>query len=399
MNTNILALASSLSDHDLLARVGVLAGKEREASVELVAHLAALDARPSLYAAEGHGSLFTYCTEVLRLSEDATCNRIQAARACRDFPVILDLLASGAMSLTCVRMMRPHLTPENHRAVLARACGRSRREIEALVAELAPRPDVRSSVRKLPTPTPAPTLLPAATPPATRVEAAVVAPPEPPPPSTPPPMVPTRRSIVETTSPERYRVQFTIGKESHDKLRRLQALLRREIPNGDPGAIFDRALTLLLEKVEKAKLGAAAKPRPRAIRPGADRQFRIPVVPSRDIPRHVRRAVCQRDGGQCAFVSKDGHRCSERAFLEFHHIVPYALGGLATVENISLHCRRHNQHEAELVFGPHGTSEVHEAQGSWPAPAGGYLPTMPTSSTSNRRGVFGGIVGGNPALP
>src|SRR5881396_3388612 len=120
MNTNILALASSLSDHDLLARVGVLAGKERDASVELVAHLAALDARPALFAATGHGSLFTHCTEVLRLSEDATCNRIQAARACRDFPVIFEALASGAMSLTSVRMLRPHLTPENHEAVVAK---------------------------------------------------------------------------------------------------------------------------------------------------------------------------------------------------------------------------------------------------------------------------------------
>src|SRR5258706_5288556 len=267
MGMNILALASSLSDQDLLARLGVLAGREREASVELVAHLAVLDARPALFAAQGHGSLFTYCTEVLRVSEDATCNRIQAARACRDFPVILDLLASGAMSLTSVRILRPHLTPENHVAVLARASGRSRREIEALIAELAPRPDVPSSVRKLPTATPAPTVMPA-----TRVEAARLPSPEPTPPvSSPPPLRTKRRTIIETTSPERYRVQFTIGKESHDKLRRLQALLRREIPDGDPAAIFDRAVTLLLEKVEKAKLGAAAKPRPRPIRPGADR--------------------------------------------------------------------------------------------------------------------------------
>ncbi len=346
MNTNILALASSLSDQDLLARVGVLAGKEREASVELVAHLAALDARPALFAAAGHGSLFTYCTEVLRLSEDATCNRIQAARACRDFPVIFEALASGAMSLTSVRMLRPHLTPENHEAVLARACGRSRREIEALIAELAPRPDFPSSVRKLPTATPAPTL----------------ASPQPAPPiSSPPPPITARRPIIETTSPERYRVQFTIGRESHDKLRRLQALLRREIPDGDPAAIFDRALTLLLEKVEKTKLGAAAKPRPRAIRPGADRQLRTPVVPSRDLPRDVKRGTWRRDGGQCAFVSGDGHRCTERTFLEFHHIRPYALGGLATVENISLRCRRHNQYEAELVFGPRGASAVREA--------------------------------------
>src|SRR5258706_8702312 len=276
MNTNILALASSLSDQDLLLRVGVLAGKEREVSVELVAHLAALDARPSLFAATGHGSLFTYCTEVLRLSEDATCNRIQAARACRDFPVIFDALASGAMSLTSVRMLRPHLTPENHEAVLARARGRSRREIEALIAELAPRPDVPSSIRKLPTATPAPTL----------------ASPQPAPPiSSPPPPITTRRPIIETTSPERYRIQFTIGKESHDKLRRLQALLRRQIPGGDPAAIFDRALTLLLEKVEKAKLGAAAKPRPRAIRPGADRQLRTPILPSRDVPRPAKRGA------------------------------------------------------------------------------------------------------------
>jgi 5-methylcytosine-specific restriction endonuclease McrA len=171
----------------------------------------------------------------------------------------------------------------------------------------------------------------------------------------------TRRPIIETTSPERYRVQFTIGKESHDKLRRVQALLRREIPDGDPAAIFDRAITLLLEKVEKAKLGAAAKPRPRSIRPAADRQLRTPIVPSRDVPTHVQRAVWQRDGGQCGFISRDGHRCSERTFLEFHHIVPYALGGLATVENISLRCRRHNQYEADLVFGPHGTSVVSEA--------------------------------------
>src|SRR6266487_4880342 len=174
MNTNMLTLASRLSDQDLLLRVGVLAGKEREASVELVAHLAALDARPALFAAAGHGSLFTYCTEVLRLSEDATCNRIQAARACRDFPVILAALASGAMSLTSVRMLRPHLTPENHEAVPARACGRSRREIEALIAELAPRPDVPSSVRRLPTATPTPTLMPTATSPVPRAEAATL---------------------------------------------------------------------------------------------------------------------------------------------------------------------------------------------------------------------------------
>ena len=157
--------------------------------------------------------------------------------------------------------------------------------------------------------------------------------------------------MIETTSPERYRVQFTVGKETHDKLRRLQELLRREIPDGDPGAIFDRAVTLLLERVESRKLGVTARPKPsRSIRPGTDETAQGPSD-SRDIPRSVQRAVWKRDGGQCAFVGPGGHRCPERTFLEFHHIVPWARGGRATVDNVALRCRRHNQYEAELEFG------------------------------------------------
>jgi len=348
MNTNILALASGLSDHDLLTRLLALAGTEREATVELVAHLAALDSRPSVYAAKGYGSLFSYCVEALRLSEDATCNRIYAARASRRFPAILEALAAGEMSLTSVRMLSPHLTDENWRTVLARAAGRTRREIESLVAELAPRPDVPSSVQKLRAPavaastTPRPLIQAEATAPSAQPASLFAA----------PPPVAARRPIIEATSPQRYRVQFTIGEESHDKLRRLQALLRREIPDGDPAAIVDRALTLLLERVERKKLAAAAKPRvARPIRPGTDTQDWRAVPNSRDIPNHVKRASWRRDRGQCGFVSADGHRCAERTFLEFHHVIPYAKGGRATVDNISLRCRRHNQYEAEVVFG------------------------------------------------
>jgi hypothetical protein len=42
--------------------------------------------------------------------------------------------------------------------------------------------------------------------------------------------------------------------------RRLQALLRREIPDGDPAVLFDRALSLLLEKVEKRPPGRRPPP-------------------------------------------------------------------------------------------------------------------------------------------
>src|SRR5919106_1450812 len=67
------------------------------------------------------------------------------------------------------------------------------------------------------------------------------------------------RPVIQPLSPERYRVQFTIGQDAHDILRRLQTLLRREIPDGDAGAIFEKALRLLHEEVEAAKFGRAAK--------------------------------------------------------------------------------------------------------------------------------------------
>jgi hypothetical protein len=347
MQTNILIFAAALSDDELLARLQALARKEREASVELVAHLAVLDTRPMLYAADGYGSLFGYCTQALCLSEDAACNRIEVARACRRFPCILELLAAGALSLTSVRLLGRHLTAENHRAVLARAENKSRREIETLVAELAPRPDVPSVVRRLPALQPAPRVvvepsqgsIGAAAPPSQVAASAS-------------PARPASRPIVEALAPERYRVQFTIGEDTQMKLRRLQELLRREIPDGDPGVIFDRAISLLLEKVERKKLGKAARPRPQpAIRPGTDSDAAEGLLPPRTPPNAVKRAVSERDGDRCAYVSPGGRRCTEHAFIEFHHDRPYAMRGEATVDNIALRCWRHNQYEAELVFG------------------------------------------------
>jgi hypothetical protein len=322
-----------LSDKELLAEVKRLAEHERVATADLIATLAELDAR-RLYLGEGCSSLFSYCTHVLHLSEHAAYGRIEAARAGRRHPVILDMLASGLVNLTTVCLLAPHLTDENHVEVLNTVRHKSKREVEHLVASLRPQPAVPSVVRKLPArvssraqgaatstamaPDDAPIVVPAST--------------------TEPP---ARPAVVAPLAPERYKVQFTVTRETYDKLRRLQDLLRHTIPNGDPAAIFDRALTLLLKKAERTKLAAAVRPR-----------VRVPAKgPSRHIPAAVKREVWARDAGQCAFVGTNG-RCTERGFLEFHHVVPFAAGGLATTENIQLRCRGHNGYEAELFFGP-----------------------------------------------
>ena len=109
MSVNLLAIAAELSNDTLRAKVKLLAQGSRAVTVELIAHLSEFGAR-KLHLAEGPGSLFRYCTEILRFSEAAACNRIRAARAARRFPVILDLLTDGSVHLTTVRLLSPHLT-------------------------------------------------------------------------------------------------------------------------------------------------------------------------------------------------------------------------------------------------------------------------------------------------
>lgn len=129
---------NDLTDGELLAEVKRLTAAERQATARLVASLAEVDAR-RLYLGEGCSCLFTYCVQVLHLSEHAAYNRIEAARAARRFPVILERLNDGSLHLTAIRLLAPKLTPGNHRALLDAAGHKSKREVEHLIAELNPR--------------------------------------------------------------------------------------------------------------------------------------------------------------------------------------------------------------------------------------------------------------------
>jgi hypothetical protein len=349
MNTNLLTIAGQLSDDALRSRLKLLAQGSRQTTVELIAHLAEFATR-KLHRAEGPGRLFGYCTQILRFSEAAACNRIKAAKAVRKFPVILDLLTDGSVNLTTIRLLAPHLTAENHGDLLAEATGMTRRQVDKLVARLAPKPDVPPSIRKLPAPAPCAQAERGVTATTTAEEEpqSVGAPETSTTPITPPPA--SHRSVVAPLSPERYRLQLTVGEDTHDDLRCLQELMRREIPDGDPAVIVARALKLLRQEAQRKAFAATPRPRPaKGTKPG-----------SRHIPANVQRTVWERDGGQCAFVAKNGRRCTERSYIEFHHQSLYAFGGEPTVDNISLRCAQHNEYESELIFGPYDPSRVRE---------------------------------------
>ncbi len=366
---------SALSDSDLLTELRRSVAADYNATAHVIEILTEVDSR-RLYLGEGCSSLFIYCIHVLHLSEHVAYERITAARLARRVPGVLEALRAGDVTLTSLRLIGPHLTSANYGELLAAVRHKSRREVERLVAALAPKADVPASVRKLPVRAairqcgPAGDATPTAARPSTASAAGA-------PRATPLPVIecteeatacsgqrpqsatpesvrptvktdalqrqmpsamaltPTRPAVVAPLAPERYKIQFTASREMHDKLRRAQDLLRHTIPDGDISIVFDRALTLLIEELERRRLAAAARPRPtQSLTSG-----------SRYIPAAVKRLVWARDAGQCTFVGTHG-RCSERGFLEFHHMVPFAAGGETTEVNLTLRCRlclyRHN---------------------------------------------------------
>ncbi len=368
----------NVSDDALLRRLSELVQQSRRVESVLIAHIAEVDAR-RLYAREA-GSMFSYCTQLLHLSEHEAYARITVARASRRYPVLLAMLGDGRLHLSGIGKLVPHLTDANHKAVLARATHKTKSKIEELVAEIAPKPDVPSSIRMLPerveisssgdpatAPVPAgpaqlgPERVPVVTSAELgldRVGRYLSAPPVagspfglgparvaipltsfPARPAELPLPAPPPAAAVTPLSPARFKVQFTASAELRDKLERLQALTREDLP-----AVIEAAVTEKLQRLESKRFGITESPRK-----SMDQTDTIPS--SRYLPAPVRRTVQQRDGNQCTFINRNGSRCTERRGLEFHHRKPFGRGGAHSPDNVCVMCRQHNAYLAELDYG------------------------------------------------
>jgi len=397
---------NAIPDDELLLRLVALLRESRHTEADLVAHMAEVDAR-RLYVREATPSMFVYSTERLHLSEAEACLRIAAARASRQHPILLAMLADGRLHLSAIAKLAPHLTPANSEDLLRRATHKTKREIDDLVAELAPRPDVQDSIRKVPAGRFVARVAPAqrgevkalsageghvsisvakaggdhnAAPLAVqassdhavsavtssavrpgdvasgsaeelgRVEAALSPRPE---------WVDSdrldgtvrwaasaisSRGVIEPLAPARYRVQFTASAELREKIERLQTLMRSTISGGDLAAVIDAAVTEKLERLEARRFGRARAPRKGVA--GTDTSPR-----TRQVPAAVKRVVHERDEGRCRYVDTQGRRCTARGQVQYHHRVPFGVGGDHAPSNMALLCAGHNRYMAEIDYG------------------------------------------------
>jgi hypothetical protein len=358
-----LSNVSNVSNDALLQSLHRLVDLQRCATADIVLHLAEMDAR-RLHAKKGFPSLFSYCVEELRFSEDEACRRIEAARLGRRFPQILELLKTGTVTLTVLGLLKPHLTYDNHRELLAGVSRSSVRQAKEWLAAQFPKPDVPCSIRRLPerahvAPEPAPPQVPHSDV-ATPHHAAI-------PPA--PPQVPhsdvatperagssparSRRARIEPLSRDSFLVKLTAHRTLRDKLELARDLMSHANPSGDLAVVIERALDVLLRELEKAKLGRATR---------SDRKSR----PAKwtHVTNATRREVVARDGLRCSFVAGNGRSCRARAFLEFDHAAPRGRGGDSGPNNVRLLCRAHNLLAAERVYGAaHMQRAVSKARG------------------------------------
>lgn len=324
---------TSVSDGELRERLSAAVNAERAASADVIFHLAELDRR-KLYLEDACSSLFAYCVERLGYSEDGATKRVRVARLVQRFPLVLDELASGEVHLTGLFLLSGHLTADNSGQLLAEARGKSKRQLEELLARWFPRPDV------------APTITPVTSEPAQAELSAWSGT------GNPPARAPRPR--IEPLSPASVRVEFTAHAAFRDKLEQAQNLLSHKVPSGDLATLLELGLDLLIADETKRRSGAGKSRKSRETKPG-----------SRHVPVEIQRAVRERDGDQCTFVDAEGRRCSEKRFLTIEHIDPFAKGGPTTVENCCLLCKPHNSHRARQVFGEeHIQKKIAEARAS-----------------------------------
>jgi hypothetical protein len=390
----------ALGDEELLHGLRELASSLRIAECRLLAYLAEVEER-RLFARLGFPSLFAFAVTTLRFAEGAACRRIAAARAARRFPEIYDYLADGSLHVTGVAMLAPYLKPDNCTHVLAEASGRTKRELERLIAQLAPKPDTPDLVRRMPLTSdqgvaagapasePAPlfagragaaalghgsTLVPPVVEEAPGINAAAanLAAPMPPPVAaqTKAEMGAASRTKakVEPLSPGRNLIRFTASDETVKKLERARELLAHKYPEGKLEDVIDEALEILIEKRDLGrkiarKKARAARQAKRHQEPSAESAgVNTPASPaptseparerSRYIPVAVDEAAWEESEGRCAYVSPDGRRCNSRWLAQRDHARPFALGGRSDdPENIRYRCFAHNALHAVDTFG------------------------------------------------
>jgi hypothetical protein len=327
--------------------------REQGAMADFLVALAEFD-RKRLWLELGHSSLFYFLHRELGLSKGASHFRKTAAELVQRFPEVIEPLRDGRLCITSIVELAKVITPENRAEILSRFFHCSKSEAKAVSAELlpstAPHRDVVTEMRPESAPSVG-TQLPGfvGTLAVHLDEPATIAPGSLPP--RPRGREADDRNVIEPVTADLRRFHVTVSRRLLEKLDAARAALSHAKPGATAGEILEAGLDLLLAQDAKRK-ALVAKPRkiaePATPSEGSSTNN---SGPSRNVPAAVKRAVWRRAGECCEWPLEGGGVCASTLRLELDHIVPVALGGGSTIDNLRVLCRVHNQFAARGVFG------------------------------------------------
>jgi len=342
----VMTSLKNISNVELINRLKSLVKQEQHLTLNILPHLIEVERR-ELHLGLGFRSLYDYCTRELKYSESGAMRRIYAARVIEKCPTAMDYLRNGRVNLSTLSLVWKYISPE----LLERICGRSKREVEAIVAEFNVGLYVKDRTKLV------------------VVERIVKQ-------STgtqPQKVADECKEIyrrgggklfvsVDNSTPQRkeevvrhkvtmHEVRCFIDDDVMRKLGRCKMLLSGKFPQGlDYNKLLRELATEWLNRHDPLK---RVERRDTAKRRSGDmaKSMRSSEY-TRHIPVAVRDAVFNRDGGKCTFVGSNGKRCNSDYSLQFdHYPIPFGRGGPSTTMNLRLLCAKHNRHTADQVYG------------------------------------------------
>lgn len=240
-------------------------------------------------------SLYRYCLDYLKLSEDRTLNYMRIIKKAKEVPALTEAIRDGKIHISHARKITSVITKENQHAWLEKAQELSVRALEREVAIANPKEAVRERIKPI--------------------------------------------------APKLYELRCSLSEQAEVLLKRAQDLLSQK--KGHATDIAETLESLLKDFVERQD------PVKKAERSEV-RKSKSPVtgpVPAMKkgkrtaIPKPIQHPVMKEAQGQCMHVDSNGLRCPNRRWMHWHHKTPVARGGMHSLENLVLLCSSHHRLE------------------------------------------------------
>jgi len=333
-------LLKCLSDKELLNQLKSLVTQEQELTLNILPHLAEVERR-ELYLEKAYSSLYDYCRSEFGYSDASAWRRSSAAVAILKCPEAWELLKQKRVTMSVLCQIHKIITPK----LLKQVCGKSKSEVEYIIAALRPQSANPDRSR--------PVMVPKVLPPERLPQRAVDEPEDTGAPAMDESNIALRSEVdltnVKLSFEQKWKIEGVVSKRVHDKLERCKKLLSRKYPGGVCyDKLFDELTEVYLSKADPERRASNnKKTRSSKARPSSRHTRHIPLI--------IKAKVWKRDNGRCTFVGSNGKRCNSEFNLQYdHYPVPYARGGPSTVDNLRLLCAKHNRQTAEKTYSkPH----------------------------------------------